>query len=177
MKKILIIPFLIISFFNEGISCTCPERNSILNEFNSKELIVSGIIVSEEVINIIDSVALNDYLKNGGTMDKNIQQRFFGRFFYKYELEIIDIFKGNFTKKVIEIYTPGNSCKFNFNVGEKYIIYGHSIESSGIPEESYIRKAYPKGNDLIWTEYCSRTKIFNKKESQKLDKLSNKKSP
>jgi hypothetical protein len=142
------------------------------------DLVVSGKVINEEIVTIMDSVALAKHLQNGGTTDERMQQRMFGKYYIKHELIVSEAFKGVLETDTIDIYTPGNSCRSNFEMGKDYIIYGYDHEASGIPTEASTSNVYPNGKNLVWTQYCSRTKLFRKQEANQLRRLTiNAKSP
>lgn len=176
MKKGCLVLFLLICVIPKLFSCTCGMRNSVTEEFKERTLIVAGQIINKQVFFVIDSVELKKYLADGGSLEKNLHKRFFGKHYTKFQFVISESFKGQFNKDTINIYTEGNSCSYNFEIGKQYIVYGENRESktNSTNIKSFPHKFYPKGDNLIWTHYCYRTKQFSKKESNALRRNSKK---
>lgn len=91
-----IITFLFVFFFFAGSACQCPPTSLSLAECNKYEVIFRGRV---------DSVRM---------CDNNFGEAFF---------VLLDLYKGNATKRFKVLFECGTPCALNFNPGEEWIIY------------------------------------------------------
>lgn len=147
-----------ISYF-EAYSCSCGSGLSIKEEFNNKDLIVTGRVVSNELV-AVDST---------GKLIIQNEVNFYVYQFRRYQLEIKKVYKGHFSKDTIHVYSSSSdsNCGYFFQVGKSYLVYGTDHEINYPNNELML----PSGNNLIWTDMCTRTKEYDKKEARKLKRL------
>jgi len=164
--KIIVIFLIILGFFTvKSYGCKCGGEESVEEGINRLSSVVVGTIISKELITIQDSSTTNSFRKDNRASDKHV----YFISFYKFDLAIQKVFKGEYRKDTIHIYTGKGhgDCGFNFIVGNKYIIYG-SMESYFSTINPSLN--YPKGTDILWTNICSRTTLFNRSEIEEIEK-------
>jgi hypothetical protein len=156
--KILSLLFLM-TLWTDSFSCTCGGSHSIQEEFDNKESIVSGEIVSREILRY-DSMEKRKLEEKGYLSFPQA----------KYSLKLSRIYKGKFAHDTIDVYTSpsGASCGYEFEIGNKYLVYGFS--DPDWPEDYPVE--IPPASVSIWTGICTRTKAYEKKEARKLKNLS-----
>ena len=163
MKYILtlFLTLLIINF--DALCCTCGPLKSIKEEFHQVQKIISGTIIERSLIISMDSIEYKRLVKNG--MGETQARRFTTGGYSQYKIVLSKTYKGTFRSDTLLILTglTSGSCGFNFQVGEKYIVYGYP------PSKKQVENPEPMLS--IWTNNCTRTKQFNDKESKKLTKL------
>ena len=103
-----------------------------------------------------------------------MRRRFFGKQYFRYQLSVSEVFKGKTARNTVEILIPNNSCRIKLSIGKEYIIYGNKDKLS----ESVLKgiKQNQSGfvDNVIWTNYCTRTELFKAKEVKKLRRLKKK---
>ena len=145
---------------NDAFSCTCGSEPSVKEEFINKDLIVSGKIISSEMV-AFDSAG------------KLIVQRKWDLSKYtirRYKLVIREVFKGKFYQDTITIYSDISdaSCGYYFETGKSYLVYGMDHTKPLMEDIPQL----PSGKNLIWTHLCTRTREYDEKEASKLRRLS-----
>jgi len=153
----IVIMFLSLIFSAGSISCTCIGVNSVKEEINGSDIVVIGTVVSKSYEKFVDSTL--------ASYEKDIS-------LFKYSLAVEKKYKGRITKDTISIYTgpSGGSCGNNFEIGEKYIIYGF--------KKTYYQrsiKILPKGKNIFWTHKCTRTTRYFEEEEKQIEKYRSKK--
>ena len=144
----------------EAFSCSCGSELSVKEEFNNQKLIVSGRIISSELV-AVDST---------GKVVVQDERNFYKFQFRRYQLIIQEVYKGQFSQDTITIYSKVSdaSCGYYFETDKSYLVYGIDNEVLQIEEPPQL----PSGKNLIWTHLCTRTKEYDEKEARKLKRLS-----
>lgn len=139
-------------------------------EIKYSDAVMVGKIIAKELVTLIDSTAISIF-SNDSTTTKGYP---YETVVAKYELVLTSIYKGEITSDTLKIYTGlgGGDCGVRFEVGKEYIVYGK--------EETYFGQInndlpFPKGDNIFWTNICSRTTIKNKKELNEIEKYRKKK--
>ncbi len=112
--------------------------------------------------------------KSEGLELEEMPKRFIYYNYAVFKFVIKEKFKGEFSSDTINIYTSINSavCGFDFDIGEIYIVYGKGKTFLG--SSIFLGRKYPEGNNLIWTNICTRTNYRTNTEVKRLRKLKNK---
>lgn len=144
----------------KAFSCSCGADLPIKEEFNRQGLVVSGRIISSELVEI-DST--------GEVVVQN-ERDYFKYQFRRYHLVIKEVYKGQFSQDTIAIYSSVSdaSCGYYFEVDKSFLVYGIDHEVRDTKDQPEL----PSGKNLIWTHLCTRTKEYDKKEANKLKRLS-----
>lgn len=91
-----------------------------------------------------------------------------GTNYYEVHLDIIKIYKGEkITKKHVVYVGIDDTCGFNFEKGETYIIYAYKNRLGN--NYSDIPERFKK--DVFETNSCTRTKKFDQEEIQQIENL------
>jgi hypothetical protein len=131
----------------------------ILSAFKS----YSCTCISIRKSNVKDAIKSNDYIFVGKVKKIDIV-KIENLDLFKVLFEVESRFKGK-VKKFITIYTNSEEdmCGFPFKLHHKYIVY------ASLYKHKYITKSKRKKN-IIVTDVCSRTKLYDKDEILKLKK-------
>jgi hypothetical protein len=142
---------------SHAFCCSCKPAPSIENSYNSEytHSIVSGVVLSKE--EAVFEITVH-YKSTNTESKRNIGEM-------KYTFLIEEIIKGSFVQDTISIITGKgvSDCGYEFEVGKKYIVYGHD----GIRD----RYTFTERGLSIYTTYCGRTKEYNEQEIQNLREL------
>lgn len=114
-------------------------------------------------LNVKDAIKSNDYIFVGKVQKidlVNIESREF----FKILFEVKSRFKGKI-KKYITIHTPpdSNTCGFPFDLKSEYIVYANLYKNVNVTKSKKLK-------NIIETDICSRTKLYDKTEILKLRK-------
>ena len=168
MKKLAILLFFGMTFLpNRLFACSCiGGQRTVKEEIKYSDAVVTGKIISKELIKLVDSTAIKMF-GNG----RNKLTRFpFETTVAKYQLTILLKYKGKFKADTIDVYTGlgGGDCGNTFEIGQSYIVYGEKETFFGQENNNW---PYPKGDNIIWTNICSRTTTFDKGEIKEIEKI------
>jgi hypothetical protein len=85
-----------------------------------------------------------------------------------YTVQIEKLYKGYYRRQTVEIVSGAGDedCGFYFKQGEKYIIYTRIFKGSSS------KNSFP--NNFFFTDECTRTKRFNEKEVEEINKYKRK---
>jgi hypothetical protein len=161
-----IITILFLSITVDVIACSCVGSASVEKEIRSSEAVVVGNVISKELIQIKDLELMrlfpNDSLKFDGVLYTTQIAR------YKFLVETV--YKGKFKSDTIEVFTGlgGGDCGNRFIVGSRYILYGAGETYMGQVNNNY---DFPKGQDQIWTNSCTRTRQFEQAEIDEIERF------
>ena len=166
MRKLIFLIIIGLSLLNYRLyACSCIRQRAVKEEIKYSDAVVVGKIISKNHITLIDSTALKMF-GNGNT---NTKSPLIQTTVAKYELIITSIFKGKFKSDTIEVYTGlgGGDCGIRFEIGKEYIIYGDKETFFGQINNDW---PYPKGNNIIWANICSRTTIIGRSKVDEIKK-------
>lgn len=169
MKTILItLLFFLIPLIS--YPCSCVGEVSIIDEYERVNAVIFGEIVSSEIVAITEKGEM-PIPTSDSTFDLT---EFYTLKIARYELKVEKTYKGKVKTDTIEIYTGlgGGDCGYNFNIGEKYLVYGYIKSYLNITNKKY---SYPKGNKIFWTNICMRTTYEYENEIKELERYLNKK--
>lgn len=94
---------------SKTFGCRCQKKPSVKKEIKTSEIVVSGTILSKEIIDISGTVDNIPYKMQQACYKMLVQKKY----------------KGNFTQDTLCIQTglDENDCGFDFKIGKKYIVY------------------------------------------------------
>ena len=165
MKNSILIIFLLYFKIYSSFFCECAYIKSIKDSFTEANFVATGKVKKIEYINIPNSKEKK--IKHSQSIEEILSIPN-GIPLAKVTLEIIETFKGKKRNKRI-IYTTigGGSCGFSFITNNDYLIYAY--------KENYLNDELKKYNrkfkNALHTNYCTRTKAYNKKEIRTIKKL------
>lgn len=151
MKQILIISaFLYFGLTSKNLfACSCIGESNIKNAYENSNIVFVGQIINTEI------------------------EEWNGFYLTKVLVKSESVFKGLEAYDTLTIYTGagGGDCGYNFLTGRKYIIYGNTEDSFQIFYRELFDNDFPNGQNIYWTNICTRTKEYNKEEIKQLDKI------
>lgn len=138
----------------------CEPKRPVSVEVANIDYVFVGIPISKEKFVFLDSLELKRF--NCDTCD--YPRSYCSRTLYKYQFVASEVFKGHLPGDTITLYsdTPGGMNGFNFEVGEKYIVYAH-VNNPFFLSGNLIFK-----EDIFLTDVCTRTCVYNTKEYKKI---------
>lgn len=151
---------ILLSFFLLDSFADCEPKRSVRDEFVNTDIIFVGIPISKEKIVFIDSLDLKRFKCD----TCSYAQSYCSRTMYKYQFVVSEYFKGNQSGDTITIYsnTDGGMNGYNFEVGNKYIVYSY------ITNPCFYSQTLIFNKDIIYTSACTRTCVYNTKEYNKI---------
>ena len=151
------------------LACSCAGESTVEGEFKSSDIVLSGKVINSINEWVPDSSEIK-YMTEFGISIDSLDKRLIGQYFRKVQILIETLYKGKVNNDTLTIYTGmgGGDCGYHFNVGQKYILYADS--------DSYFAsfnkdQEFPDGENIYWTNICSRTQEYNRKEANTLEKL------
>lgn len=149
MKRLLV-TFLLLFIVKSTAACTCIGMEKLRDAFMYSEVIILGKIISKDTISFKSS-------SSGLTIRQNI-----------YQVKVHSYYKGKSNDQIITMISGfGNGdCGYVFEVDKTYIIYSNRNEHPSFNHQNI--------NDFLSTDLCKRTKIYDKKEIKKLERLGRK---
>lgn len=153
-----------------SIACSCIGQRTIQEEIRNSDVLVVGTILNKEILQLTDSTMLKLF-PNDTTLSTSPLSRMV---IARYNLLVLDIYKGKITKDTITIFTGlgGGDCGFRFENGKKYIIYGDKETYYGQMNNDF---NFTKTRNVYWTNICTRTTSYFQSEIDEIDKFVNKK--
>jgi hypothetical protein len=138
--------------------CSCEGESTVAGGVKAANLVAVGTVIGRDLITLVDTeqIKLNPDTSAHKFYPYSIR-------IAKYTIVIDQVFKGKLTSDTIIIYTGlgGGDCGNRFLVGEKYIVYGSKQTYFGTENNGY---NYPRGQNIYWTNICTRTILSNEKE-------------
>jgi hypothetical protein len=174
----LILTTIILGLFGQSYACKCNGPGTVKESFKSSELIVYGKVISKDTVILSETIKEEDAKEVRERLKDSKQklQYFEMTYVLKYELEIIEKYKGNALRKKIVIYTPllKASCGYRFEKGKEYLVYASKGNFlSMLFRKERENKPYEKDN-AFWTNHCTRTTEYIKSEADELKLLRSK---
>jgi len=145
MKNLFL--FLVLFVSNISIACSCISYGRE-KSLDVAETVFSGKIISKKIFS-----------------PRELQNPSFTTTMIRYTVAIFEVYKGKIQTKTLEIYSEadGASCGYLFQVGKKYTIY--TFAKNGIEsDESKLKK-------MLYTNACTRTKLFDQTESKEIKSI------
>lgn len=177
MKQVLtILGFLVIGLLSENVfACSCVGKSTVKGAYKSSDIIMSGEVVSLTDEFLPDSAKIKEMIALGISTD-NQNKWLYGYSVKKVLIKVDNILKGQLISDTLTIITGlgGGDCGFEFKLGQKYIIYGFNKNYFNV---NFKNQDVINGQNVYWTNICTRTQEYNRNEFEKLVKLRNKKQP
>lgn len=179
MKKILTALFLIIIGGVNSYACRCEDPGSIQEAYNYTETILQGSVLSKSFVTFKSTMneaqisLLNEKFKDNPQRLSLMESEFV----IKIELKITNVYKGEIKNDTVIIYTTrtGVSCGYTgFETGREYLIYTSSRSHMYAFFDSNANEEKLELENTFWTNHCTRTMVYNRKEAKELKKLANK---
>ncbi len=171
MKRILtILGFLIFGLTSKtALACSCVGQNTVKDEYRSSDIVISGQVISTTKEYFPDSASIKEMVALGIPADK-LDKRLNGHYLTKVLIKVETVFKGQTTSDTLTIYTGmgGGDCGFRFKIDQKYIVYGDTKSPFGGSSKD---KNFPNGQNVCWTNICTRTQEHNQTEINELEKI------
>jgi hypothetical protein len=154
MKSITYILTILIFLLSryETKACTCIGESNVKSEIKSTDAVFVGTITKSEEIRIYDTLSLN----------KTIY-----RVEMKYTMVVETVYKGRQMSDTAFIFTGigGGDCGFNFNIGQKYIVYAGHLKTTDLND----KEVFVEKNRAFNTNICTRTRQFNEQEIKEIE--------
>ncbi len=159
MRQKLLIILAILLQTNWSAACSCVGESTVKESIKTSDLVAVGIVISKEFVTVTDSEQVR-LLKPNASEYNSFP---YSHTIAKYQVVIGQRFKGQNTTDTITIYTGvgGGDCGNEFIVGNNYILYGSNKTFFGQINNNF---EYPNGQNVYWTNICTRTQLFNDKE-------------
>ncbi len=127
---------------NCSFACSCIEINSVKKEVDKSHAIFTGKVLSVKLIS-------ESHGKGNAklTLDSKI-----------YRIKITSMHKGRLKPEIVEVISRTNTCEYEFDVGQNYIIYATVSKT----------KISSKIQNRLNTSICTRTRLFDQKEFDQL---------
>jgi hypothetical protein len=172
----LIVTTILTFMFGQVLACVCKDR-TVKEVFDSSPIIFHGRVIDVSVA--LYSTTLRDeqlkVIREKFTNDKKRLEELEYDKIRKVIFQVIEIIKGDSVTNTITIFTSQNtSCDIDFKKGGDYIVYGArwGFNYNKYWKHRDINYEFIK-DGLYWTDYCSRTQLFNERERQSLIELKN----
>lgn len=171
MKRALtILGILVFGLMSENVfGCSCVGESTVKGAYKNSDIVVSGQVRSTTDEYLPDSASIKEMIALGIPVDK-LDKRLNGYYLKKVLIRVDTVFKGQMTSDTLIIFTGvgGGDCGYRFKVGQKYIIYGNT--------KSYFadfskNQDFPNGQNVYWTNICTRTQEHNQTEIKELKKI------
>lgn len=171
MRRVLtILGILIFGLTSKTVlACSCIGESTVEGAYKSSDIVVSGQVISTTDEYLPDSASIKEMVALGIPADK-LDKRLNGFYLKKVLIKVETVFKGQTTSDTLTIYTGlgGGDCGYKFKAGEKYVIYGNT--------KSYFadfskNQDFPNGQNVYWTNICTRTQEHNRTEIKELEKI------
>jgi hypothetical protein len=142
----------------ETKACTCIGESAVKDEIENKDAVFVGTIAESEEIRIYDTLSPN----------KTIY-----RVELKYTMVVETIYKGLQFSDTTYIFTGsgGGDCGFNFQIGQKYIVYARNLKT----EDRYNGPVFIDKKSAFYTNVCTRTRKYQDEEIKEIEKYLKKK--
>jgi hypothetical protein len=169
-KLIFLVTFGIFFTNSELYACSCIGERTVKEEIKASDAVFVGRIISKELVEVVDSMAIKMF--NSDTVSRNVYP--YKTIIAKFELVVTSKYKGKITSDTVEIYTGlgGGDCGVRFEIGKDYIVYGELERYLGQADSDW---QYPTGDNMYWTNTCSRTTLMNDEELNQIQKFRRKK--
>jgi len=171
MTRILTtIAVLLFGFTNKtAIACSCAGESTVEVGYKSADIVASGQVISFETEWLPDSTRIKEMVELGFPAE-SLDKRLNGNYLRKVLILVDTVYKGKIRNDTLTIYTGmgGGDCGFRFKEGQKYIIYGDTNSYFG---DFFKDQEFPDGQNVYWTNICTRTQEHNRKEINELEKM------
>jgi hypothetical protein len=149
ISKILILIQIIFIFKSKMLSCTCIGESNVENELEVRDMVFYGKVISQR------EIKFSELLEEPMPMDTSYT-------IYEYTFLVKRKYKGDYFTDTIKVYSGnGNGdCGIIFTVQKEYIVYSEKRNYPNLNSE--------KIRNVLFTDICTRTCEYNKKEERKI---------
>jgi hypothetical protein len=167
LATLIIASILIIIKPDYLLACSCSGESSVLDEMKYSNIVFNGVVISKTITTDLFKYGVNVV---GNPNSSSYTAMLANTPVAVFKIRVLKIYKGKSSSDTISIITAatGASCGVPFQIGEKYIIYGTSGESS-MASNSFKRSS--TNNKTYWTHRCSRTSYYSKDEDRAIKRL------
>jgi hypothetical protein len=171
MKRVLtILGILVFGLTSKTVlACSCIGESTVEGAYKSSDIVVSGQVISMADEYLPDSARIKEMVALGIPADK-LDKRLNGFYLKKVLIKVETVFKGQTTSDTLTIYTGvgGGDCGYKFKAGQKYVIYG---DTKSYFADFSKNQDFPNGQNVYWTNLCTRTQEHNRTEIKELEKI------
>ncbi len=165
LKHIISLVVLIILGTLNSYACNCSGEGSVKGSVKYYDAVFSGRVLSKKLTTNYDSLGV---VITGDSTQDHFKWRELPTMAVK--IEVSKMFKGRQVSDTLTILTPfnGAACGYNFQIGQKYIIYGSIYDelpmTDTLKRRSFDRKTF-------WTHLCTRTRNWNQQEETEITEI------
>ena len=172
MQKRLLIFLVLISTVEQTLACNCSYQE-LEFEVKRTKTIVHGRVLSLEVTSLesILTITEKEYLQNRYKDEPFVIKSTQNKLVVKVELEIIEVLKGETDKKIISIYTSkhGPECGYiGFIEDKEFVVF---LSPKKLPRRLFAGFNDNIDDSRLWTNRCTRTKVFDQSEANNIKQL------
>lgn len=151
----------------DALACSCEGEESVKNAIKHSDAVFSGVVISKTFTNNVDSLGVTTVADTNNTAQHQLS-------YAVVTFKIDKMHKGKIVSDTIIILTPKNSgaCGYNFEVGQKYIVYATQYDGVAMLLD-IVRRA--NGNKIFWTNLCTSTKLWDATEENEILSLKKRK--
>ena len=154
-------------FLTKSHACTCVKIGKITTKssYNSSKFVMHGLVLEIKEAEIQDTMLYNTLIEHG-ISSQNIPENFIKSPIKQITFKVIYNYKKFQIQDTISILTgfDGAACGVGFEINKEYLVFSSSNEPCIPPKTRH---------QIIWTDTCTETKLFSKKENKKLIRLKN----
>ena len=161
MKLAITLILAIVSTLN-SFACSCKGQGTVSGNIKNSDAVFSGEVISKVLTTNYDSLGI---VVTGDTSKMSFNWREFPSAAVR--IKIDRMYKGQLVSDTLTILTPPNnsSCGFNFQVGQKYIVYSSKVDKLFASVDLERR---PIDIQTFWTHHCTRTQNWNSSEENEI---------
>ena len=165
MKAFLFVCCLLLSCANAW-ACSCiedriSEKEKIAKARTQAQLVFTGRIVSEELIEAMDTTHLRTRTGQDTVLTTRVQ-------YHKYTFAVTESLKGPAGPATVAVRTagPGSSCGVYYKVGAEYVVFAYTVDTA-----QNLRGVERKVTPYYVTGMCTRTKELRATPATELQQL------
>ena len=150
---------LLVAFSTGVFACDCSGYDSIVNAFNSADVVFEGKVLD------IDTVFISDTVNAITSKNPKAHIEVFAEQFLAVKFSITKLFKGDKQNVTVIVMTPaaGSACGIQFGPDISYVVYGYSEEFNLVGNGNLNTMQNPETKTTKISGYstnsCTRTKM------------------
>jgi hypothetical protein len=163
--NILLTKILIIIGAVNTFACSCEGEATVPSSVKYSDVVFNGQVISRTLTTNYDSLGI---VVTGDT----------SKMYFKWRdspiavvrIKVDKMYKGHLVSDTLTILTPPSdaACGYNFQVGQKYIVYA-TIFDEMLMTDKLKRRTFD--NKTFWTHQCARTRNWNITEENEIIKV------
>lgn len=163
-KYIILTLILTLVWTLSSIACSCEGEGTVSGSVKYSDEVFSGRIISRSLTTNYDSLGI---VITGDTSKMYFNWRRYPTAVVR--IKVDKMYKGQLVSDTITILTPPNGagCGYDFQVGQKYIVYATIFDELSMTEKLN-RRTFD--NKTFWTHQCTRTQNWNMTEENEIIK-------